>query len=183
MSSSINQSIPSSLWIRCCAKLWHLQSYIWGTVILGLIVNLVSSFLTEKGGDLMGTPLGWLIIHPLFLTIGLLLILGQTVLAFWGNKRKRVTNRTILSSSTQLEQRDRDILKAIGKAVQAQPGPQLPTAAALRPFLQDRYPKQDIIDSLEYFHEIGDVRLFKAFGDPLNWSFQLTPTGKRKLIL
>jgi hypothetical protein len=143
----------------------------------------VSSFLTEKEFDLTGTPLGWLITHPLFLGIGLLFILGQTVLALWGNKRWMLTNHTFLSSSTQLEQQDRDIIQAIGKAMQAQSGPQLPAVAALLPLLQDHYSKKNIIETLEYFHEIGDIRLFKTFGDPLNWSFQLTPTGKRKLVL
>jgi hypothetical protein len=130
----------------------------------------------------MGTPLGWLIAHPLYRGIGLLFILGQTALVFWGNKRSTGIVHTVSSSSVQLEQQDRDIIQAIDKTLQAQPGPQLPTVAALLPLLQKGYSQQKIIDTLEYFHEIGDIRLFKVFGDPLNWSFQLTPYGKRKLI-
>ena len=65
---------------------------------------------------------------------------------------------------------------------QAQPEPQLPTVAAILPLLQNRYSQQNIMDTLEYFHEIGDIRLLKVFGGPLNWSIQLTPYGKRKLV-
>ena len=176
------QRTVSLWWVRFCSRLWHLQGYIWGTVILGLIINLASTFLTMKGFDLIDTPLEWLIIHPLFLGIGLLFILGQTALAIWGDKRSIGTVHATSSSSIQLEQRDRDIIQAIGKVEQAQPEPQLLTVAAILPLLQNRYSQQNIIDTLEYFHEIGDIRLLKVFGSPLNWSFQLTPYGKRKLV-
>src|SRR6266487_4805838 len=183
MSSSQNQSVSSPRWISFCSRLWRLQGYIWGTVIIGLIINLVSTFLVAKRVDLTGAPLGWLITHPIFLSIGLLLILGQSALAFWGYKRGTATVHTSFSSSAQLKKRDCDIIQAIGKAEQAQPGPKLPTIATLLHFLQNCYPQQDIIDTLKYFNEIGDIQLLQSFGDPLDWSFRLTPYGKRKLAL
>jgi hypothetical protein len=155
-------------WISFCFRLRRLQCYIWGTVIIGLIKNLASTFLTTKGFDLIGTPLEWLITHPLFLGTSLLLVLGQTALAIWGNKQRTGTLHSPCSSSVLLEQRDSDIIQAIGKVGQAQPGPQLPTVADILPLLQNRYSEQNIIDTLEYFHERGDIRLLKVFGDPLN---------------
>ncbi len=88
------------------------------------------------------------------------------------------------SLSAQLEQRDRDVLLAIGRAVQAQQGSAEATkVTALLPLLEDRCSRQDIIDAIEWFHEVGYIQLYLVFGGTLVSSFHLTPLGKRKLAL
>lgn len=96
---------------------------------------------------------------------------SQQITQYFGDPPKA---HATSSSSVQLEQRDRDVIQAVGRAVQAQQGSELPTVAALLPLLQDRYSQQGIIETLEWFHDIGDIRLLVVF--------PIDPTGQTQTL-
>lgn len=52
------------VWIRPFRHWWKPLAWIWGALILGVIVNDGSSWLITKNFDISGTPLGWGIDHP-----------------------------------------------------------------------------------------------------------------------
>jgi hypothetical protein len=68
---------PRSAWIRLCQWLSRGLLFIWVTVVLGLALNVGATWLTTKGFDVTGTPLGWIIQHlPVaFACSGVLLVL------------------------------------------------------------------------------------------------------------
>lgn len=51
------------VWIRPFRRWWKPLAWIWGVLILGVIVNDGSSWLISKSFDVSGTPLGWVIGH------------------------------------------------------------------------------------------------------------------------
>lgn len=164
-----------------CILWWHGQYILWSVVLAGVAINLVSSWLTTKQWEVSGTPFGWLLVHPIVLVMGGVLLILQTIGAFWIHQRERPSD--LSSASLRLQQREQAILRACGDMEQAQPGPQLPSVATLLHALQDRYAIQDIVDTLEYLKEVGEVELVQPFGGAEAWSFCLTPQGKRARAL
>jgi hypothetical protein len=101
---------------------WRGQSILWLVVLAGVAINLASSWLTAKQWDVSGTPLGWLLAHPVVLVVGSILLIFQTLGAFWTVRHSRSSESS--SASLLLEQREQTILRACGDIEQAQPGPQ-----------------------------------------------------------
>lgn len=164
-----------------CVLWWRGQSILWSVVLAGVAINLVSSWLTTKQWDVSGTPFGWLLIHPIVLVVGSVLLILQTIGAFWIHRRGKSSD--LSSASLRLRQREQAVLRACVDIEQAQPGPQLPSVATLLHVLQDHYTVQDVVDTLEYLKEQGEVELFQPFGGAEAWSFRLTPQGKRARAL
>lgn len=53
-------------WVRFCRWLWKHRGFIWGTVVLGVVLNLFASWLsTPAGSTFSNTPLGAIFGHPL----------------------------------------------------------------------------------------------------------------------
>src|SRR5437763_6203159 len=74
---------PRPAWIRLFQWLWNQQGILWGTVILGIALNLFATWLvTPWGSTFSNTPLGTILGHPLLLALGGLGLLGLTV-ALW----------------------------------------------------------------------------------------------------
>jgi len=62
---------PRPDWVRLCQWLWKHQGFVWGTVILGVALNLFASWLVTPSGAIFSqTPLGTILGHPLFLALG-----------------------------------------------------------------------------------------------------------------
>lgn len=66
-------------WVRPLHHWWKPLAWIWGALILGVIVNDGSSWLITKDFDISGTPLRWGIDHPL-VTLPPLSLLGLLTL-------------------------------------------------------------------------------------------------------
>ena len=46
-------------WVRFCRWLWKHRGFMWGTVVLGVVLNLLASWLiTPAGSTFSNTPLG-----------------------------------------------------------------------------------------------------------------------------
>ena len=171
-----------------CDLWWRGQSILWAVVLAGVAINLASSWLTAKQWDVSGTPLGWLLAHPVVLVVGSILLICQTIGAFWTVRHRRPSGPS--SASLHLEQREQAILRVCDDIEQAQPGPQLPSVATVLHMLQGRYTVQDIVDTLEWLEHQGNLQLVRSFADPQRhhhraeaWSFRLTPQGKRARAL
>src|SRR5205823_13885114 len=52
-------------WVHLCRWLWKQWSWIWGTILLGIGLNVIATWLTSKNFDINGTPLGWMIQFPI----------------------------------------------------------------------------------------------------------------------
>src|SRR5947207_3119809 len=163
-----------------CVLWWRGQSILWAVVVAGVGINLASSWLTAKQWDISGTPLGWLLAHPVVLVVGCTVLIIQALGSFWTVRRGRSSNPS--SASLHLEQREQTILRACGDIEQTLPGPQLPSVATVLHALKDRYAVQDIVDTLEWLEQQGNIQLARAFADPElhhhyaeAWSFYLTP--------
>lgn len=80
MTDSLRQSTPPRpVWVRLCQWLWSQRGFLWGTVIVGLALNLFASWLlTPSGTTFAQTPLGVLLGHSLPLALGGLGLLGLT---------------------------------------------------------------------------------------------------------
>jgi len=164
-----------------CVLWWRGQYILWGVVLVGVAINLVSSWLITKQWDVSGTPFGWLLAHPVVLVVGSVLLILQTIGAFWIDRHRRSFGPS--SASLHLEQREQAILRVCGDIERAQPAPELPSVGTLLHALQDRYTVQDVVDTLEWLEQRGDVQLVRVFGGAEAWSFRLTPQGKRARAL
>ncbi len=79
---------PQPAWIRFCQWLWKQRGFLWGTVIFGVGLNLVASWLiTPSGAIFSQTPLGTILGHPLFLALGGFGLLGLTAGLWIVNRR------------------------------------------------------------------------------------------------
>src|SRR6266705_2212554 len=56
---SENATFSRHWWIHLCRWLWVRQGFVWGTIILGLVINVGAAWLTSKTSIFAGTPLGW----------------------------------------------------------------------------------------------------------------------------
>ncbi len=164
---------------------WRGQAILWGGVILSIGGNLLYSWLTVKQWDVSGTPLGWLLANPVVLALGSILLLFQTLVAYWATRPESPSQ-----ASSPLEQRDDVILRVCDELERAQPGPRLPSVGEVVQRLQTRYAVQDILDALEWLERQGDLELRRVFGNAQPgrhraeaWSFRLTPQGKRARAL
>ncbi|SRR6266568_4336375 len=73
-------TIPTEpAWVRLCRWLWKQRGFLWGTVIIGIALNLIASWLiTPLGTAFSQTPLGALLGHPLPFALGGVGLLGLT---------------------------------------------------------------------------------------------------------
>ena len=96
-----------------------------------------------------------------------------------------ILNAQAMSSpSAKVEQRDHDVLLAIGRVMQAQQGSaEAMKVSDLLPLLEDRYSQEEIIKAIEWFHHERYIQLYKVFQGTLASSFLMTPLGQRKLDL
>ena len=45
-------------WVRLCQWLWSQRGFIWGTLIVGILVSVAATWLTSSTSIFIGTPLG-----------------------------------------------------------------------------------------------------------------------------
>src|SRR6266567_2353035 len=98
---------------RAAGWLSQQQGFIWGTVIVGVLINLGTTWLITNGFDPHGTPLGWLIEHPSVYGGGVVLLLGQTAFAWWGRHPSAAISSAVLSADASSRQ---SVLRALQKA-------------------------------------------------------------------
>src|SRR6476620_9874758 len=77
-SQQANNAQPSR-WIKLCHLLFPILLGFWTVIILGLIINIGSAWLTSKSMDMTGTPLGWLLDHWFLVGILTILLLALTL--------------------------------------------------------------------------------------------------------
>jgi DNA polymerase III delta prime subunit len=60
MSKSPEQqnTILLSWWVRLCRWLWAQRGFIWGTLITGILISIIATWLTTQTSIFTGTPLG-----------------------------------------------------------------------------------------------------------------------------
>jgi hypothetical protein len=83
---------------------WFLRGllFIWSTVVLGLALNAGATWLTTRGFDATGTPLGWGIQHlPVVFACGGVLLALTIVSGVLGWQRESSNSHPLLSSPTQ----------------------------------------------------------------------------------
>jgi hypothetical protein len=68
------RTISFRAWRHLFRRWWTPLKWIWGALILSIIINDGSSWLITKSFDISGTPLGWLLAH-MEITLPCLLIL------------------------------------------------------------------------------------------------------------
>src|SRR5437868_7141866 len=70
-----------NLFVRLCRWLWHKQSFFWSTIILGIVLNLVSTWFVQSqtidyGNSPFGLTLHWMSQHiTIVLCIGVMILL------------------------------------------------------------------------------------------------------------
>ncbi len=80
------QNTTSLSWrVRVCRAGWKVLLYVWGTLIVGMLVNIVSSWVIAKNFDLGGTPLGWGMDHLWAMLLLLFLLIVLTLLSWLGS--------------------------------------------------------------------------------------------------
>lgn len=95
---------PQPAWVRLCQWLWKQRGFVWGTVIVGVALNLFASWLITPSGVIFSqTPLGTILGHPLFLALGGLGLLGLTGGVWIVNRRypARLSQQTSPRPPTQ----------------------------------------------------------------------------------
>jgi NACHT domain-containing protein len=103
------QSTTSLSWrVRVCRASWKGLLFVWGTLILGILINVGSSWLITKNFDTGGTPLGWGVDHPWVMLPLLFLLVVLTLLSGLGSHEKQA------ELARPLSKQDRDhILKRL----------------------------------------------------------------------
>lgn len=84
-------------WIRPLGGWWKPPRWIWGAIVLSIVINDGSSWFITKSFDARGTPLGWLVGH---LEVALSLFGGLILLTLAAG----IASRQIGSSTVQIEQ-------------------------------------------------------------------------------
>src|SRR5690242_11378253 len=72
---------PHPLWKRLCKWYWKSQGFVWGTIIMGIITNLVANWLGAPASVNINGPLGWLRDHPVPLGAGIVILCLLTMLS------------------------------------------------------------------------------------------------------
>ena len=74
-------TISPRWWVRLCQWLWNQRGFIWGTLIVGIVINVIAALLTARTsiftGTLLGATLQWIGEHLLlavFISLSLLLL-------------------------------------------------------------------------------------------------------------
>lgn len=87
--------IPSPWWVQMSEWLSRQRGFVWGDIILGVILNIFATWLiSPSGSTFSNTPLGTLLAHPLifFLVgIGLIVLLGVVkLIAYFSGRQFKV---------------------------------------------------------------------------------------------
>src|SRR5437588_11170185 len=92
---------PPDWFVRACKWLWKKRGFFWGTISLGIALNVIDSLLfirwplsTNKGLD--GTLIGWFIQNPIFILVAGLFLLLLMCIIYLGsrfNVNVAVTNK------------------------------------------------------------------------------------------
>lgn len=93
-SPSEQQSAPSSRrWVRLCRWLWAQRGFIWGTLIVGILVSIMATWLITQTSIFIGTPLGTglLWIRDLFF-----LLASWECRAFWFTRKASKVSHFLL---------------------------------------------------------------------------------------
>src|SRR5260370_18734562 len=84
------QNTTSSSWrVRACRASLKVLLFVWGTLIVGVLVNVVSSWVIAKNFELGGTPLGWGVDHLWVMLLLLFLLIVLTLLSWLGSHEKQ----------------------------------------------------------------------------------------------
>ncbi len=107
----LSQAASSSyFWVRFCRRLWQRKDFVYGTVLLGIVLNVVATWsMTPWGTSFVHTPMGTFLAHPLddFL-IGISLLLLTVVI--WAVSRFGAVPSAIAGVDSAIMQRNRAIL-------------------------------------------------------------------------
>jgi len=86
---------PRPAWVRLCQWLWKQRGFVWGTIILGIVLNIFATWLVTPWGTIYSnTPLGSVLDYPL-----LWALVGLGLLIFTGGLR--LINRRYPTPATQ----------------------------------------------------------------------------------
>src|SRR5437588_7336000 len=107
MANPLRQpTTPQPAWVRLCQWLWKQRGFVWGTVIVGIALNVFASWLiTPSGAIFSQTPLGTILGHPLYLALGGLGLLGLTG-GLWIVNRLNPASVSQKTSTRPLTQKD-----------------------------------------------------------------------------
>lgn len=113
----------TKLFVMLCRWLWEKQSFFWGTVILGIIVNFVSTWLLQSqsidyGGSPFGLTLNWMTQHiPIVLCVGILILLLDIVIYLVSHSKSTKTTditTTSVALATPHQASPLDVVKPTG---------------------------------------------------------------------
>jgi hypothetical protein len=97
---------PRNAWVRLCYWLFRGLVFIWATVVLGLALNVSATWLTTKGFNSTGTPLGWIIQHlSIALTCGGILLVLTILSGVLGRQDESVDSHILLSPPAEENRR------------------------------------------------------------------------------
>src|SRR5437660_1405257 len=80
--------VSAPLWIRLCKVVWKIAAFLGTVVVVGLVVNVASTWLTSSNGTIpTNSPLRWLLAQwPITVLVGgcfLLIALLFFILSHW----------------------------------------------------------------------------------------------------
>lgn len=104
--SEQQNTTPLSWWVRLCQWAWTQRGFIWGTLIVGIFVSVVATWLTTQTSIFTGTPLGtallWIRDHLLLAGfIGLSLFLLTLLVGAVGRLTGASTRANLVSDLQQ----------------------------------------------------------------------------------
>lgn len=96
MTARLRSSDPAAPphWLAPLARWWKPLFWFWSVLIVGLGINVGSTWFTSKSFDPSGTPLGWLLDHPWFTWTVLVLLAGVTLLAGLASTQEDLSSPT-----------------------------------------------------------------------------------------
>lgn len=113
-----------NLFVRLCRWLWHKQSFFWSTIILGIFVNLVSTWLMQSqtmnyDKSPFGLTLYWMSQHITFvLCIGVMILLIDVAIYLGSHsppaKTATTTTTTSVAPATSDQASPLDVVKPTG---------------------------------------------------------------------
>ncbi|WP_126549193.1 AAA family ATPase [Dictyobacter kobayashii] len=80
-SRSKKSTVAPSLWIRLCHQLWNGLRFFWIVIVLGLVINIISTRMTSDADFAPNTPVGWIGQHlSITIVAGAILVIITTVI-------------------------------------------------------------------------------------------------------
>src|SRR5258706_3165739 len=105
-SSRYQNTLPDSRWVRLCRGLWRILRYFWGTIALGLLLNIAASLLALSRNTDPHTLYIWPVVdwtqqHLLLSGLVVLGLIAVTSFAWIGNRQGRPSTQHTAAAPTQ----------------------------------------------------------------------------------